>query len=256
MIFSEQQIEDALNAAPQAIRDVLEDGTLDTSVAKSCQEQGLHVDQIGAVALHSQNILIGLLKPSEFIFELESSGIPKPVANAILQDLNEQVFKPLNEKIRAEKESGEETPEEPVEPTRTPEKPAPPPPPRIEIAVQEPPPVPVIAPQVQAPVATPPAPTPTPPPVAPMPPAPTPPPTPAPEPPAPPATPQMRTMAHDVEALKDGKMPEPQRPAPPTPQTPAQAPVTHEAAQDMPSHQEVTESLKQYGVDPYREPVE
>jgi hypothetical protein len=252
MSFSEDQVEKALNAAPKAVREVLDDGILDLQVAKLSQEHRLHVDQIGLVASCAQNILIGLLSPTQFVTELKAVGIQEQTAATILQSLNQEMFKPIHEKLRAEKEEKPVSMPEFSVPAPS-QKPTPAPTPRYE------------APKPSMPVAPPEAmrPLPPEPPISALPSAPPQPPPPVFEPPPPqaPSMPLMRTMEHDVEEMKEGKAPLPfmAPPAAPTP-SPVPAPRPQSAPSPAPSstptEQEVHDTLKQYGIDPYREPVE
>jgi hypothetical protein len=234
MSLSRQQIRDAFKTLPGPIREFVSSPDFGDVMENMSRRHGLHIDTAGKVGDASTRMLIGLLSPVQFVTELKAAGLPDATASAILQDLNERVFKPLHEKVREEK-TPTLTPPTTVSTTSVsppaPRPPQPPPTPR-------PAPPPIMPPPAPKPVAT--VPPPIPPPIV------------------PPAIPPMRTMAHDVESMKEGKVPTPtpSHPVPPPPPAPTLPRVPQEAPASIPTHEEVSTTLKQYGIDPYREPLE
>lgn len=94
------QIDSALDSASADVRELIEDGALAHEVVTSGKKNNLHIDQVGIVASLARNMLLGLVSPTQFVAELKETGVTHQSANAILQDLNEKIFKPLFETIK------------------------------------------------------------------------------------------------------------------------------------------------------------
>jgi hypothetical protein len=283
-----EQIDLAYQALPQPIREYL----ASTAVYDFCQnlgkQYGLHVDTVGVLPHLVTYLLLGLLNPAQFQQSLRLLSIPNQPAAAIIQELNEKVFKPLQEKVRntpPEEPASREEEAAPVAtnpipapastpaavapaytPPRTPPQPLVPAP-AIIAPAQRPVPIPVPPPSVVPP--PPKAPTPTPIPTPPtqtapiyrpttpatttptyQPPA-APPPASAPRPAAPPPVNLPGANGPVPEWSGFSEMPAPvSSPNPVTPAvpTPVQAPASKPAA--------LHDVMKSYGVDPYREPLE
>jgi hypothetical protein len=185
---------------------------------------GLHVDTMGQVSEAITNMLLGLESPLQFQTELAAFGIPDGTADAIIQELNENVFKPLRDEVRnTPPEQPEEEEAELVdEPVQIPVAvtPAPVPPPLTPI----PPPQPTVPAAEVAPPVPASAPTPTP--------------TPAPQP------------APTRPVIASVPSPVPQMPT----ETPRPALTPRPVPQNIQANKEALhEVLKKYGVDPYRE---
>ncbi len=271
-IFTDAQIEDAFAHAPAAVRQAIEDGISAKVVLAIGKKRGLQAERIGAFSETVRNMLIGLLSPAELPGALASIMPPDSVAT-VVDELNRSLVVPLQEYVKnPEKEmepgvfltaletsSDTKTlvpPPSLVSPAPTPAPARPVPQVPVAIAASQPPaPVPAPAVSVASPVpgqATASAP------VA--------------------WQPELRTMAHDIEAMKNGdhSEPAPPRPAapsvapapapvpPPSQPDPWAAPVTPPPVNSVPSMtrtpnpdpEELTQGLKKYGIDPYREPVE
>ncbi len=246
---------------PYPIKEFLSSPNFGDMIDELQVKHKLHVDTTGTLAEGVTQMIAGIISPTQFLQELRGAGVSDVVANNLLQDLNTRVFKPLNEKIREDgfvvPTTSESRPEQPqarpapqtlraTQPLQTspPNPPVPlPPTPAVSVAPQP----------------VPPQPKPIPSPVA----QPT---------PRPIAAPAMRTMAHDVEGMKEGKVPPPffANPVPPAapvsvpppaprpvpPVFPTTPPPPREVPSLTPTAEEVSSSLKKYGIDPYREAVE
>lgn len=283
-----QSISQLLGQAPPPIRAfVLNE--LPETVNRLMGRHGIHVDQAGVLEAELLLMLVGQSRPTEFVKALEDAGIDKEKVRAIANDVNREVFVRLRQEERKQAAQVPSRASSPITQVATAEKslaattssdrpreaktvppppnlpgqipappptprPAPPPPPRIEVPT--PPPAPAVQPE----------------------------PAPAPKPPVQDQNTRIiHTMARDMQALKSGEDPfrvahpappawaaapqsapvapppppvapvakpepvPPQAPVPPAPQAPPPAPATNEPLR---AH------LKQYGVDPYREPIE
>lgn len=268
MNITPAQFREAYEKLPYVLRSYLVDDELGEVTESVGQKYNLHVDTIGALYREVSNMLLGLENPQQFAGELKSIGIPEASIGPITQELNQAIFVPLQEKM---KNGGEEDPheendelsrelnDEPV--TTAPVAPAYAP---VEPPVQTPVSIPSPAPVVSAPIAV-------------------------------PSTPQatIRTMSSDMVAAKEHREPEmqpysfpPSEPvaAPVVVSTPAQTPVsaasiinqipvpqpgpapepqprttpyTPLTTQSDSSHrEELRKIVKEYGNDPYREPIQ
>ena len=284
----DQKIEESLvrvyEAAPEAIRNFIDEDGVDAFALRMQSRMKLHVDVAQELANRILLTLLGVIEPTNLPAELKTAGVADEQVDEVLKAANEAIFLPLREEMR----NAPQAPAQPQVPVQAPSSPQAP---LVSVPTpiampQAPAPQPVVptyvppTPQPPAPVYTPPAQ-----PVA------------APEPyiPAtPPPAPVARTMAHDVEAMKDGHFvpawappatPAPvQQAAPAAPVfTPMPAPVTAPAPQPkqsayvpppinalraepvapkqpasdtLPERKEITDTLKKYGIDPYHEPVD
>lgn len=255
----------AYGAAPEHIQEFIADEGLDEFMLDLQVDKKLRADVAASVSDHILLTLLGVMQPAELATALKTdTGLTETQAVEVLQEVNKSIFIPLKEKT-LKKEAPQAAPAQVQQP-----KPVPPPPayvpPTPKPAAQK---APVFRPFVPPP-ATQPVSAPTPPvqPQAPKPVAPT---TPAPK-PQPvhttselPQRPPMRTMMQDAQQAQHPTPPPTPTPRPAPVQTPpaiAQAPVTPPSftktpgQPSTPNKEDLANTLKQYGVDPYREPVE
>ncbi len=197
--FTQEQIDAAYTAAPEQVREALEtDPYLDFALGLQTNYK-LHVDIAGSITELTKYLLLGLINPSDFVTGLGALAIPKPTVTQLVTELNEKVFKPLQEQIR---EGSNETSE-----TQSVSSPVPS--------------------SVPAPA---PAPQPT------------------------PAAPQIASVVTPPVQIQKEVRPAPAptpirpRPAPYTPSTPPSSPEAH--------REELKKIVKEYGADPYREPIQ
>ena len=230
-------MQQVLGTLPSPVRDYLTKGGLENTARTMTSRYNLHIDQGAVLERELMLVLMGIEQPAELAQTLQSEiGLTPEQIKAILTDINAEVFQPLQDKMRA----GPATPAAPA-PIPAPAQPQPAPAPRpappnepVHTARQVAPPPNLPGAEVQEPnIGMPPAATeantvvyatPRPAPVA----APAPTPTPAPMP--------VRQPVASV----------PEQPIAPITQAPA-APLPQESARPI---------LKQYGVDPYKEPIE
>lgn len=254
----QQNIDDAvsvlLDNLPKPVRDFVLSKERDAMILRLSQKHNLHADQAGEFERAVLHMLLGVSSPEEFVQTMKDGGIPQPTIDAITTDVNEMIFKPLQDAERKladaprapAPKAPEPTPAPVVEVAPTPQPYAQPPQYPQQQAYMPPMPapqqqtywVPVSITAVPQPYMTTQAPYPyaQPSPAAPMPePAPAPAPEPAPEPPKP--------EVHEAPAPERSVQPPPPVWTPPPPPNLPTAPST-----DIPLK-------KEYGADPYREPV-
>ncbi len=95
--YSDDEIIQLLDRIPPIVRERItrpETARIIASIGKSKQ---LHIDKIGKIAELNRNALLGLIGPAEFVQELIASGISDADAKNIVQQINEQIFKPLRD---------------------------------------------------------------------------------------------------------------------------------------------------------------
>ncbi len=212
--ISKEQLFTAYQNLPRPVRTYLAGQEPYDLVQTLGNKYRLHIDVTGVISYLITYMLCGLISPTQFRTSLHELDIPDENANAIIQELNEKVFRPLNEKVKnappeetAEEDGGEpaQTPQS-IAPTPTLKKASPPP--NLPGAMPQ------MAPERALPI--------------------------------PPAG-----MSLPPTAPPPRPAPLPPRPVPPTlTPTPAQPPAaTSTSAPPSPSKP----ILKDYGIDPYRE---
>ncbi len=224
----------AYDAAPPHIQAFIESGKMAPFVLRLQQNMSLHVDIADEVSNALLLTLLGVTEPAELPETLKNMGLSEEQIIQVIKEANREIFIPVREETK-QNVIGRES-HLAAQP-----KPVPPPP-----AYQAP---------VQAAV----SPTPYSVPVV-------------------PESPAMRTMVSDVEHLKEAKsqasepytIPSPPKPVPPPVQQPQaprpiapppppiapRAPIVPPTPQQTPNETELAHTLKKYGIDPYREPVE
>lgn len=90
----------AYGRAPGFVRGALSDGPLFDFYDRLRTGFALHIDTVGAIIPLTRDLLLGFLPPAQFIEELVNLGMSRDVAKQIIDDLNENVFIPLREQIQ------------------------------------------------------------------------------------------------------------------------------------------------------------
>jgi hypothetical protein len=225
---------------PQPVQDFLAGPQRDATTLRLSQRYGLHADQAGKFEMAFIYMLLGISKPEEFIESLRSAGIAPETIKNLAHDINEEVFKPLQKKEREDPSivTPGPIPAATPLPIASPEKTILPSPPIYQpappVLQREPPFIPKIpVSQSQS-------------------------------------EPEVRTMAGDMAIVQSGgHVPETLQPSSPVhqpvPATPVPAssvpgPLPPLARKPAPPSNENRDALhavlKEYGIDPYREPPE
>ncbi len=243
----ENDVKVLLDNLPAPVRAFVVGKGPDKTVLSLTRKYQLHTDQAGELHKALLMMLLGVYSPSRFATTLEDKDFSEETVEGIIADLNEQVFAPLRKEEREETApNSSAAKKEPLAPVPAPLNPIPqaPTPTAPVVPVPTPKPVPPPSPAVSAPLAPPPTPSPS-------------------------YEPTMRTMAHDIEGMKDGHAPAPvphQIPglahpavAPAVPMPPTPVPITVPPVAPSSAHPDPTEvrtTLQKYGIDPYRESVD
>jgi hypothetical protein len=121
MNIPREQLRAAYDKLPRPVRAYLSSTEISDLMQTFGQKYGLHVDVVGQLSEAVSYMLLGFVSPAQFQDELKAMGIPEGIITTIIQDLNEQVFKPLQEKIRnaPPEEPEQEEEEEPIPPAPT-----------------------------------------------------------------------------------------------------------------------------------------
>jgi len=229
--FTDEQVDSAYRAAPPQVHQFIEEGKLLgvlellTSALVLDEKQELHLAPL------LRNSLIGLLGPQELEVSLKGVGMSPAQSAAVLEHLKEKVFPMFKGSIVSTAPvttSTQPTPQgEPKKLELSPVHPSQQIPSKVVQLSVESPSVPVL-PAKPASVIT-------------------------------DATTRVRTMVTDVEAMQPkGKEARPvfETPHPTAPTDRPVLPALQASVVNAPKPSQVTEDLRKYGIDPYREPVE
>ena len=119
MIISDEQFSAAYQKLPFPIREYLADPELSDVVLQIGTAHQLHVDTIGALEREVNNMLLGLVNPTQFVGELKSIGIPETSVGAIVEELNAKIFMPLREKMKGGPAAEDDEDAEPTSTSQT-----------------------------------------------------------------------------------------------------------------------------------------
>lgn len=87
---------------PLDIQHALESAETEQVFQQLAEKYKLHVDQVGVLYDLGEKILVGEVKPNDFTNEfIRLSGVDSQTANNITRDINESIFKPLQQSLRA-----------------------------------------------------------------------------------------------------------------------------------------------------------
>ena len=287
--FTGQQVREAYKNAPVAVRNAFNSPKTTQVVLGLQTKHQLHVDTAGTIGVQLGYLLLGLITPVDFYNGLISNNLAEPIARDIIDTINREVFLPLREQMRladssALKEDFENYEEEEAVSSAAPIVEQVPQPPNVVPTIPTPATPPPNLPTGNPPFPSAPAQNPAPQPsydVAP----------PMPQQPMPQPYPQYQmppmqhstywvpvSIAHPPQMPMQGYPYQPQgfaapipppQPATPTPPPPSPAEITaptqpqapQEAPPVAPTPQSFTPHsstpiVKQYGSDPYREPIQ
>lgn len=145
-----EKVLEAYQNAPALVRETFNDPATNAVIANLRSAYQLHVDVSGQLGKSAGYLLLGLISPTEFYGQLVSEGTPPDTANKIVAEINQKIFMPLQQKMRA----GQETPQTSSQEAYVP--------PAAVTSVPTPPEIPTTTPKAQEPVyATPQMPSPS-----------------------------------------------------------------------------------------------
>lgn len=225
--FTQTQVLDAFSRAPEPIQEAFSSELTADVVSDIKAKFRLHIDVAGNLGRELGYLMLGLINPAEFFGGLMLAGTDEATAKGIMEEINSRIFIPLKQQVSG---AGRVPAPPPVTYAEAPvveEKTAPMvPPPALDYeparaatlpGSSEP--VPTVAPSIPTPVQQ----------------------------PAMPAPQEVHTMMSDMLAAKQAPVPAAAVSAQPTTPTAPPAPA--------PAPSRSNPIAKDYGVDPYREPV-
>jgi hypothetical protein len=86
---------------PEEIKIVYSDPQILDRIYDICVSYGVnHLDHIGSIDDAVYDIMLGLIKPTDFVSVIiKETGIGEDIANLIVHDINEQILKPIHDKL-------------------------------------------------------------------------------------------------------------------------------------------------------------
>ncbi|MDP3402988.1 MAG: hypothetical protein Q8S35_03495, partial [bacterium] len=117
-----QAVGAAMRDLPRPVQDFLKSDERDAVARELSAKYQLHVDQAGEFERSFILMLLGVMRPEEFVTTLTQAGLSQDIVNGLAADLNTRVFMKLRD---AEREQVAAVPP-------APQKPAPIPPPALD----------------------------------------------------------------------------------------------------------------------------
>ena len=151
MQFPKEQVMQAYDAAPSFVRDAFNAEKTTEFLVSLRGKYGFHIDIADVLGQQVGYLLLGLVSPSDFYRNIIAAGMPEDTARKVAEEINQHIFMPLNQGLKA---GNMETVRQPVPPPPAVTTPAPPAP----MIVRTLPPLGAVPPKAP----TPPAPAPTP----------------------------------------------------------------------------------------------
>lgn len=108
MEISHDQYVETFNKLPAPIRSYLIDDELGNIVQTLAQKYTLHVDVTGMLARSTSYMLMGLMSPTQLQTELVQAGVSSETATSLLTELNEKIFVPVRGQVQASQEQNGE----------------------------------------------------------------------------------------------------------------------------------------------------
>ncbi|CAN5708977.1 hypothetical protein BH11PAT2_BH11PAT2_08570 [soil metagenome] len=99
-LISKEQILAALKKAPPLIREAFGSDETMATILKIQKRYNLHADVLGAVSEELGNLLLGLIDPATFFTRIQERGVNDESAKSIVDDINREIFVPLQKKIK------------------------------------------------------------------------------------------------------------------------------------------------------------
>lgn len=100
MQYTEEQIAELFDNAPEEIREALSSQELLDAIVGFQTEYHLQMDIVGKIGESVRNSLLGLIGPQDFFNELVQSGMDAAAAQQVLTELNTKIFLPLQERMK------------------------------------------------------------------------------------------------------------------------------------------------------------
>ncbi|OHA59214.1 MAG: hypothetical protein A2607_00860 [Candidatus Vogelbacteria bacterium RIFOXYD1_FULL_42_15] len=88
---------------PAELKEIYDDPELLDQIYEICLKNNVrHLDQVGTIQDIVYDLILGLLKPADFVPTIvKEAGIGEDIANLITHEINEQLLKPIRDKLMA-----------------------------------------------------------------------------------------------------------------------------------------------------------
>lgn len=101
MYLPPQQFAELYERIPTDIRMVMDNDEHADKIRAISKKYNLHIDQLGELSAHIGYLMVGALKPKQFIPELvEEMNIDEATATKIVQEVNEQLLTPIRDSLK------------------------------------------------------------------------------------------------------------------------------------------------------------
>jgi hypothetical protein len=108
------QVQAAYKSAPPAVQDAVMSEQTALFAEKLRTEYDLHIDVAATISSLLGHLLLGLTSPAEFLEELKEKSVDPATATRIMNDINQQIFIPLRDTMRAGESGGAKAAAAPV----------------------------------------------------------------------------------------------------------------------------------------------
>lgn len=100
MPYTQEQIDTLFTELPSDVKDAM--SAVDTVhvLADIQKKYSLHIDQAGELSTDAALLMVGAIKPQEFIRQIETNlHVPHETAKLIAAEINEKIFRPVRESL-------------------------------------------------------------------------------------------------------------------------------------------------------------
>ena len=97
--ITDQQLEEAFEKAPVAVQDSLSGGAATQFILAARERYVLNVDVVGKLSLKIRDLMLGFLSPADFYASLLEFGIAIDAAKKITNDINTEIFLPIRSEL-------------------------------------------------------------------------------------------------------------------------------------------------------------
>lgn len=105
--ITDQQLEEAFEKAPVAVQDSLSGGAATQFILAARERYVLNVDVVGKLSLKIRDLMLGFLSPADFYASLLEFGIAIDAAKKITNDINTEIFLPIRSELEGKPASSE-----------------------------------------------------------------------------------------------------------------------------------------------------
>jgi hypothetical protein len=94
------EIEERFDSLPQDIQEAIDSEKDVKVISQIGRDYNLHFDQIQSLSASIGYLMLGFLKPQEFIYYLSREGrLPESIATQIAKEVNDKILRPIKERL-------------------------------------------------------------------------------------------------------------------------------------------------------------